>query len=318
MTKIIKDPTKLPLQHFGRRTCDVEIRDINREKRTIKIRAATKNIIRDECILPQAFQLDRYRKNPVIMWAHDYSLPPIGKALWVKPDKDGLLKLVEFAKTSFADDIFYLYADGFLNAWSIGWRSLEWVESDSEAYEDILQNYDIQGHPQRIITRADLYETSAVPLPADPDALTTKLKTGEIKSRTLVTSLEKLLCQSEFAGRNLGIDDKKQEERINLQKQERKNEEKTGRVYLTEDKQNTDNNQLVLHELNLAVPQLTESIRAIVPKIDIIKEAINLMPVITKKSPGLPPVGMSADDIKSVIRHVVRGEISRMQGRIKK
>ena len=43
-----------------------------------------------ELIEASAWDLDNYRKNPVLCLSHDLTKPPIGKILWVKADPNGL------------------------------------------------------------------------------------------------------------------------------------------------------------------------------------------------------------------------------------
>ncbi len=53
----------------------------------------------DELIETTAWKLDSFRKNPVIMLCHDYSAPPVGKAMWIKTDSNGLKFKARFANT---------------------------------------------------------------------------------------------------------------------------------------------------------------------------------------------------------------------------
>ena len=45
------------------------------------------------------WQLDNYRRNPVLLWAHDYGRPPIGRASEVWRDGHALVARMEFAPT---------------------------------------------------------------------------------------------------------------------------------------------------------------------------------------------------------------------------
>jgi hypothetical protein len=181
-----------------RQAFEIDMREVDKDKMQMKIRAATKNPIRGAAILPSAFDFSRYKKNPVIMWAHNYDLPAIGKALWNKADSDGLLQLVQFAKTQFASELFYLYSESFMSAWSIGWSALEVVHQDDKRFKEIVKDQGIKGTPEVLVTRAMLYETSAVPLPADPDALTLKLNSGDIHSASLVDILRRSISDAKL------------------------------------------------------------------------------------------------------------------------
>ena len=54
----------------------------------------------------EGIDIKNYEKNPVVMWAHDYSLPPIGKTLSLTKEKVGkkmVLKTVTEFATSISD-----------------------------------------------------------------------------------------------------------------------------------------------------------------------------------------------------------------------
>lgn len=108
-------------------------------------------------------QLEEYQKNPVVLWAHNRNqeLPPIGRALWVKNENNSIKAKVEFAPTEFAQEVAKLYREGFMNGVSVGYI----VKSDKNVEED-------DDTPARmIIEKWELLEFSAVPVPANPNAL---------------------------------------------------------------------------------------------------------------------------------------------------
>lgn len=131
-------------------------------------------------ILPTAWakDLSSYRKNPVIQWAHDYSMPPIALAVDTKPDRaTGELKqwwrfltgISADAWDSFAGRIKALYAAGGMNAASVGWLTLDARPATTEEREKAVA--DGKRLPYWVVTRGELLEVSAVPVPSDPDAI---------------------------------------------------------------------------------------------------------------------------------------------------
>jgi len=102
----------------------------------------------------------KYMKNPVVQWAHDYDLPPIGKATKVWKDGGKLMARMKFAITEnpFAKTIYDLVKGGFLNAVSIGFIPLE-----------------MDGN---MFTKSEMVEFSVVPVPANSDALISAKKLG--------------------------------------------------------------------------------------------------------------------------------------------
>lgn len=114
----------------------------------------------NEIISQDGWELANFKKNPVFLWAHNFreDKPPIGKVvkLWFEGEK-AKKKLMFAAKFDLADDfarmIYQKYVNGFLNAFSVGFMPLDW---DPEI---------------RTYTKSELFEISAVPVPANPEAL---------------------------------------------------------------------------------------------------------------------------------------------------
>lgn len=126
-----------------------------RDGKKYTITASTPDVDRDgEVILPSAYKnLDSYLgTNPVILWAHDYSKPPIGKATDGRITEEALELDIEFASTPFAQEVKTLYDTGFMNAFSVGF---------------IPKNYTHDSEGNLVFTEADLMEVSAVPVPAN-------------------------------------------------------------------------------------------------------------------------------------------------------
>jgi len=116
--------------------------------------ASTEGIKRDGLDLSvESWILDNYRKNPVVLWSHDYwgNRLPIGRGEVHKDiDADQLKSLLTFdQEDEFAKQVENKYRKGYLNAVSVGW---DVIEVDGEKMLDLL-------------------DISAVVLPGDPDAL---------------------------------------------------------------------------------------------------------------------------------------------------
>lgn len=122
---------------------------------------------------PKGWDLGSYTKNPVVLWAHDYSQPPIGKATNIQATKDGLRADVEFlpqGMSPFADMIHDMVKTGFLNATSVGFRGI-----DAEHPKDRKGGYDFK--------KQELLEFSIVPVPSNPEALALRGIEGEQAKR---------------------------------------------------------------------------------------------------------------------------------------
>jgi len=108
---------------------------------------------------PEGWVLENFLKNPVVLWLHDLS-KPIGRCVEIKRAGDALVAVTEFAKTPLAEEIWALYRDGFLRAWSVSFLALEWEPLPTGG---------------RRFLKQELLEYSAVSVPANPEALTSDL-----------------------------------------------------------------------------------------------------------------------------------------------
>lgn len=163
-----------------------EIKSIDEKEMTLTASISTNAVDRMREVLdPKGADLSNFKKNPVVLWAHDYSLPPIGRALWVKKEGDGIISKVQFAKTDFAQEIFQLYKDGFMKAFSVGFIPKETEEASAK-------DCDNPKKPRRTFKTWELLEYSAVPVPANPEALSLAMQKGILKQET------KELLEKEF------------------------------------------------------------------------------------------------------------------------
>jgi len=128
---------------------------------------------------PTGVHLKRFLRNPIVLWAHDYSSLPIGRATALTTEGDGIRARILFAQTRFAHEVCQLYKDGFLRGWSVGFVPRKW---------DVLtdENRKFAGYH---IKEWELLELSAVPVPANPEALTVALDKGRVREPMLVKSL---------------------------------------------------------------------------------------------------------------------------------
>ena len=122
-------------------------------------------------------QLDHIRANPVFQWAHGYSSPPIGTIQkFIRGKTDKLGRVLSFVVTPidisdcehkrFSDMVFEMYVNGCMRTVSFGWKTVE-AEPIRDA-DGFFTGYNFK--------RTDALEFSAVPVPADPDALLTDIR----------------------------------------------------------------------------------------------------------------------------------------------
>lgn len=126
-----------------------------------------------------------FLKNPVALWAHDSSQPPIGRAsnLAVESSRR-LMGDIEFARANeypFAETIYQLVKNGYVKAVSVGFIPLEWKWVDSK---DRPFGMDF--------TKQELLEISVVPVPANANALVDARAKG-IDTRLVAEWAERIL-----------------------------------------------------------------------------------------------------------------------------
>lgn len=114
------------------------------------------------------WDLDQYKRNPVFLWAHDYSRTPVGRSVWIGVESARLLSTVVFAPTDFAREVEALYRGQFLRAVSVGFRAKAF--SFRKAGDGKVEGVEF--------TQQELLEVSAVAVPANPHALARALEGG--------------------------------------------------------------------------------------------------------------------------------------------
>lgn len=117
-----------------------------------------------DTVAPEGWRLDAYRENPVVLWAHDYRRPAIGRAQSVWRDGGALLARLEFAPTEFAREVEGLYRQGYQQGVSVGFRPLRFEERRDARTGAFLGIRFLE---------QELLEISAVPVPANRGALVT-------------------------------------------------------------------------------------------------------------------------------------------------
>jgi len=132
---------------------------------------------------PAGADLSAFRRNPVVLWAHRYDEFPIARAdaVWVEGNQ--LAARVTFDSRPFAQEARRLYAEGFLAAWSVGCLPRQWKVLHDE--QGRFAGYHI--------TAWELLELSAVPVPANPEALSRELRGGRIADGRLCKDIGDLL-----------------------------------------------------------------------------------------------------------------------------
>ncbi len=145
-------------------TCDT-VKAIDKEKRLIDFAISTERVDRmGDVITVSGWKLKEFRRNPVILFGHNSRQPPIGRAIKVGKTDSALTATAQFMErdlNEFADSVYRMYLEGFMRAVSVGFIPLarERIEDDDGDFTGFK------------FTKQELLEFSAVPIPANPDAL---------------------------------------------------------------------------------------------------------------------------------------------------
>ena len=170
----------------------------------------------NEIISPTGWHLATYQRNPIFQNAHQYGdvIFTLGKAITTEirtvADHQVLFQQIQFATdvNPMARIAYGLYKGKFLNAVSVGFIPIRWLNADGTEYntahaatasvpargqaEEVLpienQKSKIKNSPapfRRKYLEHELLEVSAVAIPANPNALALAFKSGAIEKSDL-------------------------------------------------------------------------------------------------------------------------------------
>ena len=140
--------------------------------RALRFTISTEAVDRErDQIAIAGWDLANYRGNPVVLWGHDATRLPIGRAFDVRIEDRALKASVEFIPEdmpeggTFAESVFRLAKTGFLAATSVGFRPIKWdyTSDKSRGADDWFPGIDFE--------EQELVELSIVTVPANPEAL---------------------------------------------------------------------------------------------------------------------------------------------------
>jgi HK97 family phage prohead protease len=142
----------------------VDIKAVENEDRTLDFIVSTAAVDRmNDRIMVDGWNLDPFKANPVVLFGHDGGEPPVAKATNIGVVGDNLVARAEFTSKDlypFGDMIYRMYLEGFMRATSVGFipKEFDFTEDESRG-----GGFDF--------TQQELLEFSAVPVPANPEAL---------------------------------------------------------------------------------------------------------------------------------------------------
>jgi hypothetical protein len=151
--------------------------EIAAEDRTEVSKITTEAVDRDrEIVVAKGIDLAAFRSNPVVLLNHNWTGLPLGKALWVKNEGNGLSAKTQYAKRPqdhtgewVPESVYSLIKQDMLPGKSIGFLPLE-ARPPEKA--EIAQRPELRD-VRRIITKSILLEYSVVGIPSNPEAVVT-------------------------------------------------------------------------------------------------------------------------------------------------
>lgn len=150
------------------------------DQRALRFTISTDTVDREQDRIALAgWDLANFRKNAVVLWGHDTSRLPIGRAFDVRIEENELKASVEFIPADtpeggqFAESVFRLCRQGFIAATSVGFRPIKWdyTGDKSRGADDWFPGIDFE--------EQELVELSIVTVPANPEALIDAPEPGE-------------------------------------------------------------------------------------------------------------------------------------------
>ena len=122
----------------------------------------------NDVIAVDGWELENYKANPVVLWAHDHYSVPIARSVSLYRADKQLRSMCEFLEREvmpFSYMVYQLYVKGFMNAVSVGFKPMEYTFDET-------RKYGINFYKQ------ELLEYSCVPVPANPNAIAVARSSG--------------------------------------------------------------------------------------------------------------------------------------------
>jgi HK97 family phage prohead protease len=143
--------------------------DASADSRTLTFTISNESVDRHgDTISASGWKLDAFRRNPIVLWAHDSRALPVARApkVWIEGNR--LKAKAEFTPPGLnpmADTVLEMYRRGFLNATSVGFVPLKFELADDPNRHGRTFGFGVDFLEQELV------EFSCVPVPSNSDAL---------------------------------------------------------------------------------------------------------------------------------------------------
>lgn len=154
----------------------VNIPGTDLSKRRIRLTLSTEKMDRQgDTVKASGWQLEEYAKNGVVLWSHQNVMLPVAKSVGIGVKGKRLVMAAEYAQHQLAEDVFQLYANDFLRAYSPGFQPTKWTMRENPPGFDFEEQV--------------LLEASCCNVPANPEALVMQASQG-LLSKEVADSLD--------------------------------------------------------------------------------------------------------------------------------
>lgn len=163
-TRKLKEFAETGEEPVLRRAMETEVRAVEGEERSLDFVISTASVDRyGDTVALDGWKLTNFRKNPVVLWMHDNTMLPVGKASNVRVEDGALKARVTFTPSGmvkYNDIVLEMLKGGFLSATSVGFAPIKYAfvdKPDRQFGIDFLEQ--------------ELLEFSIVTVPANAEAL---------------------------------------------------------------------------------------------------------------------------------------------------
>jgi phage head maturation protease len=153
----------------------------------------------NDVMLPGGVNLKNFYGNPVVLWMHNDTLPAVARNVGIQANAQGLIAKTYFNQvTQLSKDLYQLYKNGDMFAFSVGFIPTEWedeeIGTEESDYGDIQITVPVT---QRIYKKWEMLEYSLVNIPMNPEAVTLSADPNAAMEKIMRTAIQKGVISAE-------------------------------------------------------------------------------------------------------------------------
>lgn len=153
----------------------------------------------NDVMLPGGVNLKNFYGNPVVLWMHNDTIPAIARNVGIQANAQGLIAKTYFNQvTQLSKDLYQLYKNGDMFAFSVGFIPTEWedeeIGSEENDYGDIQITTPVT---QRVYKKWEMLEYSLVNIPMNPEAVALSADPEMAMAKMLRAAVQKGIISAE-------------------------------------------------------------------------------------------------------------------------